>query len=168
MRTLPKHITIPNSRSYQVRITKDKIEHSLAFSWIKYGSPKNALAKAIEWRDAKLIELGMTLIRNDIRTKSLSHKKTKLPVGVTSYNRVDNRNNSNRQYLVFGVNFVKHNGMKTIKSFQVGNIETITKLQIKYAKLTAIAFRNEYEKCFRNNIMFNHEKYKDWPSVVFY
>ena len=168
MRNLPKHITIPNSNSYQVRITKNSIEYSLSFSWTEYESKKKALSAAVMWRDMKLKELGRSLVRNDLRTRVLSNKKTKLPVGITRYYRTDKRRQNRPQYMVFGVNYIKSDGHNTSKSFQVGNIENITKAQIKHAELTATAFRKEYENCFKNNKIFNTDKYLNWPEIILY
>ena len=164
-RDLPAHITIPNWSAYQIRIVRDGIEHSASFSWAQYAGESGALEAAVEWRDAKLEELGQRQIL--LRDKPLRHKKSGCPAGITAYFRVDRRREGHPQYLTYGVNYIQDGKART-KSFQVGNIEIISQLDKEHAALSAMAFRDEYVWCRHSGVAFQPNRYNNWRVEKMY
>lgn len=165
-RSLPAHVTIPNWNAYQVRIVRDGVEHSKSFSWTHYAGESKALVAAVQWRDAKLAELGMPL--STLRKTPLRHKKSGCPAGITAYYRVDKRREGLPQYLTYGVNYRNSKGKACTKSFQVGHVEIISQEDKEHAALTAMAFREEYVWCRLHGVDFAPERYVSWRRETLY
>ena len=162
-RALPAHVTIPNWDSFQVRISRDGVEHSASFAWNAYSDQRAALAAAVQWRDARLAELPPAEnLKGSTRTKPLKHKTTWGQVGVTRYFRTDARKQGKPLYLTFGVNWIDHTGRRRTKSFQVGRDTEISWQDELHAANTAEAFRLEFEYCLKSGVVFNPDKYKLW------
>ena len=164
-RQLPAHITIPNWSAYQVRIVRDGVEHSESFSWKGYAGESKALEAAVLWRDATLAALGTC--ESGLRAKPLRNKKSGCPAGITAYLRTDRRREGLPQYLTFGVHY-SQSGKNRTKSFQVGNVEIISQPNKEHAALTAVAFRDDYVWCRRNNVAFCPERYVNWRHETLY
>ena len=154
-RDLPKHITETNYNSYQVRIVRDRIEYSSAFSWVIVGKSA-ALDAAVKWRDLTLALLPPPVnAKGAIRLAPAKHKKTQEPLGVTRYVTTDRRSGTPRQYLRFGVSYLDENGQNRIKAFQAGSLQQLTPDDIFHTAQTAYAFREEWEYSFLRGLPFN-------------
>lgn len=79
-----KHITEPDIRGFQVRIVRDRKEHSRYFSHKSWGNKKKSLQAAISWREQIL-----TMI-SDKKLTPIGHKSTGI-VGVSRTIRYDKR-----------------------------------------------------------------------------
>ena len=162
------NITTTNSSAYQVRITRNKVEYSLSFSWARLGKRK-AFSEALRWRDKMLAKLPPSArAKGMYRTVPASNKKTKEPVGVTRYINNDLRSSALRKYLRYSVLWHDERGAVRNKSFQAGNVELLTPAEIRHAAQTAKAFRKNWEWCHSRGLRFDPSVYDGWKDKRLY
>lgn len=162
--TVPKnkHITEPDAFGFQVRIVRRGKETSRYFSHKLWGSKIKSLQAAIAWRDQML-----TVLKGS-RTRFLKPPKNKTTTGITGVSRTikyDHR--KDKSYLCYTVFWVKDRKSKN-KTFQVGNVHTISADDELHAFRTARLFRNCYEHSIDHDIPFNEEKFAGWKKVRLY
>ncbi len=168
-RSLPDNITIPNFKSYQVRIVRGDAEYSASFAWSRYETKKHALQEAVKWRDMMLAKLPPPENgKGSFRRTAMAGKRTYGRVGITRYIRKDYRRDGDQQYLVFGVNWTDDQARQRIKQFQVGKVGNFTWENELEAALTAEAFRTHWEYAVTMNIPFDPEHYKNWRGAALY
>ena len=159
-----KHITEPDPNGFQVRVVRNKEEHSRYFSHIQWGSRKKALEGAISWRDQILAALGGA--NKNLSQKTINSRKTTTGIrGVSRSQQYDKRKDIH--YLVYSVHWNK-NGKATTKTFYVGRIGNVSADQEFHAFRTAVRFRREYEISKSENFMFHPERFKLWRENRFY
>jgi len=157
-----KHITEPDVFGFQVRIVRRGKETSRYFSHKLWGSKSKSLQAAITWRDQML-----TVLKGS-RTRFLKPPKNKTTTGVTGVSRTikyDHR--KDKSYLCYTVFWVKDRKSKN-KTFQVGNVQTITADDELHAFRTARLFRNCYEHSIDHDIPFHEDKFVGWKKVRLY
>lgn len=165
-RELPAHITIPNWDGYQVRIVREGQEYSASFAWSN-GGKRAALAEAVRWRDTMLAALPVAgNVKGQYRDQPLSNKRSWSRVGVTRYVSIDRRRAGRPVYLRFGVNWTDENGRRRVTSFWVGNVETISPADERYAATVAEAFRADWEFCRTTGRPFDPSKYRSWKECA--
>ena len=163
-RSLPPNITLLNGNTYQVRILRGSQEFSASFS----AREPDALSKAISWRDAKLALLPPASNSfGSYKSTPLKNKTSWYRVGISRYWSPSSRD-SGALYLRFGVNWMDSEGVKRVKSFQVGRQGTISAEQERHAALTAEAFRDEWEHAQCHGLAFDSAKYRDWRTTTLY
>jgi len=155
-----KHITEPDPGGFQVRIVRDRKEHSRYFSHNLWGSKAKALQGAINWRDQVMVLIG------DKKPTPVGKKSTGI-IGVSRTVQHDRRRNSDT--LVYSCHWLK-NGKRQTKTFRVGLLENVTADDEFHAFRTAVQFRKEYE--FFQDVgkgnLFAPERYKPWKNQIFY
>ncbi len=131
-----QHITTPDNKGFQVRIVRNKKEHSRYFSYKQWGSKNRALIAARNWRDQMLASLGKT--DKYITEREISSCKQTTGVrGVSIQRKYDKRKNATYlNYLVYW----RDGGKAKNKTFAVGRIENINTDQEFHAFLTASRF----------------------------
>ncbi len=157
-----KHITEPDAFGFQVRIVRRGKETSRYFSHKLWGNKAKSLQAAIAWRDQMLVVL------KGSRTRFLKPPKNKTTTGITGVSRTikyDHR--KDKSYLCYTVFWVKERKSKN-KTFQVGNVETITADDELHAFRTARLFRHCYEHSIDHDIPFNDAKFAGWKKVRLY
>ncbi|MCX7089464.1 MAG: hypothetical protein NTV00_15610 [Methylococcales bacterium] len=157
-----KHITEPDAFGYQVRIVRRGKEHSRYFSHKLWGSQTKSLKAAIAWRDQMLVVL------KGSRTRFLKPPKNKTSTGVTGVSKTikyDHR--KDKSYLCYTVFWV-NNRKSCNKTFQVGNVITVTADDELHAFRTARLFRMCYEHAIDHDIPFHDEKFVGWKKVRLY
>lgn len=157
-----KHITEPDTFGYQVRIVRRGKESSRYFSHKLWGNKKKSLQAAITWRDQMLVVL------KGSRTRFLKLPKNKTTTGVTGVSRTikyDHR--KNKSYLCYTVFWVK-NRKSCNKTFQVGNIDTVTADEEFHAFRTARLFRSCYEYAIDYDVAFDDQKFVGWKKIRLY
>ncbi len=159
-----KHITEPDPKGFQVRIVRNKKEHSRYFSHKQWGSRVKALNGARNWRDQMLVSLGKVSKYLPERTIT-SHKKTTGIRGVSRSVQYDKRRDS--YSLVYSVHWRK-SGKAHTKTFHVGLVGSVSADEEFHAFRTAVQFRREYEISVAENGSFSPESYKLWRKNRFY
>jgi len=157
-----KHITEPDTFGFQVRIVRRGKENSRYFSHKLWGSKGKSLKAAIAWRDQMLVVL------KGSRMRFLKPPKNKTTTGLTGVSRTikyDNR--KDKSYLCYTVFWVKDN-KSCNKTFQVGNIETLTADEELHAFRTAKLFRNCYEHSIDHDLQFDDSKFTGWKKMRLY
>ncbi|MEQ1559691.1 MAG: hypothetical protein ABL933_12235 [Methyloglobulus sp.] len=157
-----KHITEPDVFGYQVRIVRRGKESSRYFSHKLWGSKVKSLNAAITWRDQMLVAL------KGSRTRFLKPPKNKTTTGITGVSRTikfDHR--KNKSYLCYTVFWVC-DGKARNKTFQVGNVETVTADAELHAFRTARLFRSCYEHAIDNDLPFHDEEFVGWKKMRAY
>ena len=157
-----KHVTEPDVFGFQVRIIRRGKESSRYFSHKLWGNKNKSLYAAISWRDQMLVSL------KGSKTRFLKLPKNKTSTGVTGVTRTikyDNR--KDKSYLCYTVFWVS-NGICRNKSFQVGNVETVTVDEELHAFRTAKLFRICYEVSIDNDIEFRDDKFVGWKKIRLY
>ena len=157
-----KHITEPDTFGFQVRIVRRGKESSRYFSHKLWGNKSKSLKAAIAWRDQMLIVL------KGSRTRFLKPPKNKTTTGITGVSRTikyDQR--KDKSYLCYTVFWVKDHKSRN-KTFQVGNIETVTADDEFHAFRTAKLFRSCYEHSIDNDLQFNDDKFRGWKKLRLY
>ncbi|WP_022946977.1 hypothetical protein [Methylohalobius crimeensis] len=157
-----KHITEPDPFGYQVRIVRRSVEHSRYFSHKLWGGKKKSLQAAIRWRDQMLV------ILKGSRTRFMKTPCNKLSTGVTGVSRTikyDKR--KDKSYLCYTVFWIR-DGKPRNKTFQVGNIKTVTADQELHAFRTAVMFRKAYEYAIDNDLQFDENLFKNWRNIRLY
>ncbi len=159
-----KHITEPDPKGFQVRIVRNKKEHSRYFSHNQWGSRAKALIRARSWRDQMLSSLGK--INANLSKKTVcSTKRTTGIRGVSRSVQYDKRRDSH--YLVYSVHWRKL-GKAHTKTFYVGLMGKVTADEEFHAFRTAARFRREYEWSQENNTTIYPERYKLWRTSRLY
>jgi hypothetical protein len=153
-----KHITEPSSAGFQVRIVRDRKEHSRYFAHKLWGSKAKSLKGAINWRDQTLVLIG------DKKPTPVGKKSTGI-VGVTRTVQFCKGVHA----LVYSCHWRRNNKGHT-KAFQVGVVHKVTADQEFHAFRTAVQFRKEYEffKDTGKEHLFSPEKYKLWRTEKMY
>ncbi len=157
-----KHITEPDEFGYQVRIVRRGKESSRYFSHKLWGNRTKSLQAAITWRDQMLVVL------KGSKTRFLKPPKNKTTTGLTGVSRTikyDHR--KDKSYLCYTVFWV-HDGKSRNKTFQVGNVETVTADSELHAFRTARLFRNCYEHSIDHDLAFSDEKFAGWKKKRLY
>ncbi|NOQ17452.1 MAG: hypothetical protein GQ581_10375 [Methyloprofundus sp.] len=157
-----KHITEPDAFGYQVRIVRRGKESSRYFSHKLWGGRSKSLAAAITWRDQMLVAL------KGSRTRFLKPPKNKTTTGLTGVSRTikyDKR--KDKSYLCYTVFWVCDRKSKN-KTFQVGNIETISPDDELHAFRTARIFRSCYEYSIDNDAPFDESLFAGWKKKRLY
>ncbi len=158
-----KNISQPYPTAFQVRIVKERKERSRLFSFSHWGGKKKALQAAQSWRDQLYVLLDIKANRKSCVPKN------NLSTGIQGISKriyTDKRRATDRQYLVYSVNWNDVTGKKRNKTFQVGNVEDYEDQLDKLAFETAKEFRKEYEKHWDNNTLgkFDTKKYLGWKD----
>ncbi len=157
-----KHITEPDEFGYQVRIVRRGKESSRYFSHKLWGNRSKSLQAAITWRDQMLVVL------KGSKTRFLKPPKNKTTTGLTGVSRTikyDHR--KDKSYLCYTVFWVK-DGKSRNKTFQVGNIETVTADSELHAFRTARLFRSCYEHAIDNDLPFDDSRFAGWKKKRLY
>lgn len=157
-----KHITEPDSFGYQVRIVRRGKESSRYFSHKLWGTKSKSLLAAIAWRDQMLVVL------KGSRTRFLSPPKNKTTTGVTGVSRTikyDHR--KDKSYLCYTVFWVKDRKSRN-KTFQVGNVVSLTADDELHAFRTARLFRSCYEHAIDHDLEFDETKFVGWKKLRLY
>lgn len=157
-----KHITEPDAFGYQVRIVRRGKENSRYFSHKLWGGRSKSLKAAITWRDQMLVVL------KGSKTRFLKPPKNKTTTGVTGVSRTikyDHR--KDKSYLCYTVFWVK-NRKSCNKTFQVGNVQTVTADDELHAFRTARLFRMCYEHSIDHDLPFHEEKFSGWKKTRVY
>ncbi|RLA19210.1 MAG: hypothetical protein DRQ62_12225 [Gammaproteobacteria bacterium] len=157
-----KHITEPDPFGFQVRIVRRGKESSRYFSHKLWGSKCKSIKAAIAWRDQML-----TVLKGS-KTRFLKPPKNKTTTGLTGVSRTikyDRR--KDKSYLCYTVFWVC-NGKSKNKTFQVGNVETITADDELHAFRTARLFRSFYEYAIDNDLPFNDDQFAGWKKKRLY
>ncbi|MCF6251712.1 MAG: hypothetical protein L3J75_10675 [Methylococcaceae bacterium] len=157
-----KHITEPDVFGYQVRIVRRGKESSRYFSHKLWGNKSKSLQAAIAWRDQMLVVL------KGSRTRFLKPPKNKTTTGVTGVSRTikyDHR--KDKSYLCYTVFWVKDRKSRN-KTFQVGNVETVTADDELHAFRTARIFRSCYEHSIDHDLQFDESKFAGWKKLRIY
>lgn len=157
-----KHITEPDVFGYQVRIVRRGKESSRYFSHKLWGNKGKSLKAAMAWRDQMLATL------KGSQSRFLKVPKNKTTTGVTGVSRTikfDHR--KNKSYLVYTVFWV-HHGKSKNKTFQVGNVETVTADDDFHAFRTSRMFRLSYEYAIDNDLEFDSGKFDNWKKRRIY
>ena len=157
-----KHITEPDAFGYQVRIVRRGKESSRYFSHKLWGNKNKSLQAAITWRDQMLVVLKCS------RTRFLKPPKNKTTTGVTGVSRTikyDHR--KDKSYLCYTVFWVKDRKSRN-KTFQVGNVETVTADDELHAFRTAKLFRSCYEHSIDHDLQFDDQKFTGWKKLRLY
>ncbi len=157
-----KHITEPDAFGYQVRIVRRGKENSRYFSHKLWGSRNKSIAAAIAWRDQMLVVL------KGSRTRFLKPPKNKTTTGLTGVSRTikyDRR--KDKSYLCYTVFWVCNKKSKN-KTFQVGNIESITADNELHAFRTARLFRSYYEYAIDHDLQFDDSLFAGWKKKRLY
>lgn len=159
-----RHITSPDRKGFQVRIVRNKKEHSRYFSHAQWGGKQKALIGARSWRDQMLVALGTTNKYLSER-KIFSNKKTTGIRGVSRSVQRDKRNGA--YYVVYNVHWYKM-GKATSKTFHVGREDKVSADQEFHAFRTAVQFRREYELHKAGGIEFSPDDFKQWKTIRIY
>lgn len=157
-----KHITEPDMFGYQVRIVRRGKESSRYFSHKLWGNRMKSLQAAITWRDQMLVVL------KGSRMRFLKPPKNKTTTGVTGVSRTikyDNR--KDKRYLCYTVFWVKDKKSRN-KTFQVGNVETVTADNELHAFRTAKLFRSCYEYAIDHDLKFDDNVFAGWKKTRIY
>lgn len=157
-----KHITEPDPFGFQVRIVRRGKENSRYFSHKLWGSKNKSIKAAIAWRDQMLIVL------KGSKTRFLKPPKNKTTTGLTGVSRTikfDRR--KDKSYLCYTVFWVC-NGKSKNKTFQVGNVESITADDELHAFRTARLFRSCYEYAIDNDLTFDDSQFAGWKKKRIY
>lgn len=157
-----KHITEPDAFGFQVRIVRRGKETSRYFSHKLWGGKSKSLKAAITWRDQMLVVL------KGSRTRFLQPPRNKTTTGVTGVSRTvkfDSR--KDKRYLCYTVFWVK-NGKSRNKTFQVGNVQSVTADAELHAFRTARLFRSCYEYAIDNDAEFDDTRFTDWKRLRLY
>ena len=157
-----KHITEPDKFGYQVRIVRRGKESSRYFSHKLWGGKTKSLKAAIAWRDQMLVAL------KGSKTRFLKPPKNKTTTGITGVSRTikfDHR--KDKSYLCYTVFWVD-NGKSRNKTFQVGNVESLTADDELHAFRTARLFRSCYEHAIDNDLQFHEEVFAGWKKLRVY
>jgi len=159
-----KHITSPSSKGFQVRIVRNKKEHSRYFSHTQWGSKQKALIRARNWRDEMLVSLGSVNKYLPVKKVS-SNKKTTGIRGVSKSVQYDKRRGAH--CLVYSVHWRKDEKAKT-KNFYVGTVGNVSADEEFHAFRTAVQFRREYEISKAEGVLFCPAGFKAWKKVRLY
>lgn len=160
--TKHKHITTPDLFGYQVRIVRRGKESSRYFSHKLWGNKQKSMAAAIAWRDQMLIVLKGSKIR------FLQPPKNKTTTGITGVSRtIKHDRRKDKSYLCYTVFWV-YQGKSKNKTFQVGNVETISSDEELHAFRTARLFRSIYEYAIDNDKSFDESLFKGWKKRRIY
>lgn len=157
-----KHITEPDPFGFQVRVVRRGIEHSRYFSHKLWGGKKKSLQAAIRWRDQMLV------ILKGSRTRFMKTPCNKISTGVTGVSRTikyDKR--KDKSYLCYTVFWIKDDKPRN-KTFQVGNVKTVTADQELHAFRTAVLFRKSYEYAIDNDLNFDEALFRHWRNNRLY
>jgi hypothetical protein len=157
-----KHITAPDPFGFQVRIVRRGVEHSRYFSHKLWGGKKKSLKAAIRWRDQML-----TVLKGS-QSRFMKTPCNKITTGITGVSRTikyDKR--KDKSYLCYTVFWIK-DGKPRNKTFQVGNIKTVTADQELHAFRTAVLFRKAYEYAIDNDRSFDDSLFKNWKNQRLY
>ena len=100
-----------------------------------------------------------------LRTCPQSNKQSGLPVGVTRY--VETRQDQKKAYVIYSASW-SSSGVKHVRKFYAGRADDLTRAQERHAKLTAIAFREEYERCRAESRRMALRRWMNWREEVLY
>ncbi len=159
-----RHITAPDPKGFQVRIVRNKKEHSRYFSHQQWGSKQKALNGARNWRDQMLVSLGGPN-RYLPERAVFSNKRTTGIRGVSRSIQYDKRNDTH--YLVYSVHWRK-SGKAHTKTFYVGRADKVNADEEFHAFRTAVRFRREYELSKADAAPFYPERFKEWRNKRLY
>ena len=159
-----RHITSPDPKGFQVRIVRNKKEHSRYFAHRQWGSKQKALIGARNWRDQMLVSLGSENKYLPER-KIFTNKKTTGIRGVSRSVQLDKRNGVN--YVVYSVHWRRAEKAST-KTFYVGRANEVSADQEFHAFRTAVQFRREYELYKSEDVAFNPDGFKQWKIERLY
>ncbi|ESS66584.1 hypothetical protein MGMO_184c00050 [Methyloglobulus morosus KoM1] len=157
-----KHITEPDKFGYQVRIVRRGKESSRYFSHKLWGGKTKSLKAAIAWRDQMLVAL------KGSKTRFLKPPKNKTTTGVTGVSRTIKYDlRKDKSYLCYTVFWVD-NGKSRNKTFQVGNVASVTADDDLHTFRTARLFRSCYEYAIDNDLPFNDGMFVAWKKRRIY
>lgn len=155
------HISQPDKNGLQVRITRRKIMYSRYFAFKTWGGPAATRAAARFDRDDKLNHM----VGKQIRFVNASKNESTGVTGISRCVRHDKR--KDKSYMTFSV-FWKLNGKNKTRTFQAGNVDSITDDDEAHAFRTAMHFRKNYEYCIDHNKFFNDLAYTQWQTKKLY
>jgi hypothetical protein len=153
-----KHITEPDKFGYQVRIVRRGKEYSRYFSHKLWGGKAKSLKAAIAWRDQMLVAL------KGSKARFLKPPKNKTTTGITGVSRtIKHDHRKDKSYLCYTVFWVD-NGKSRNKTFQVGNVGSVTADGELHAFRTARLFRSCYEHAIDNDLPFHDDVFAGWKQ----
>lgn len=156
------HITTVGN-GFQVRVVRNKKEHSRYFSFSAWGTEAKAMTAAINWREQVEALVGRSKPRS---SRPVGQKSTGI-IGVTRRINYDKR--CNHKALVYSCHW-RLNGNAHNKTFYVGPVDKISADDEFHAFRTAVLFRKEYD-FYRElglEALFNPDKYQGWRNKRFY
>jgi hypothetical protein len=157
-----KHITEPDTFGFQVRIVRRGKESSRYFSHKLWGNKRKSLTAAITWRDQMLVVL------KGSRMRFLKPPKNKTTTGITGVSRtVKYDHRKDKSYLCYTVFWVKDRKSRN-KTFQVGNVDSVTADNELHAFRTARLFRSCYEHAIDHDLPFDDTKFTGWKNIRLY
>lgn len=151
------------------RIRRGRRSFTKHFPVSKYTGDEAALSAATTWVDAKLRQLPPPAnCLGSIRKKTLSHKRSGEPVGVSRTVALNPANPSYEGSLRFLVNWNDATGKPRIKTFVAGPVAKMTSDREAHAHKSALAFRTAYEKSRQMGVPFNPDPFKHWRASRVY
>lgn len=157
MSKVAKNITEPYDDVFQVRVRRNSVISSKCFSAKDHETREKALEKAIEWRNAIIVQKGEI---------DRVGKETK-PNNSTGIHGVSSRlkkAKGRRTYLIHVAHYKNRAGEHKNKSFTVGNIDKISQHDVTRALKVCILFRKQYEQSKELGIDFIENEFKNWKS----
>lgn len=157
-----KHITEPDKFGYQVRFMRRLVRYSKYFSFNQYGGRGKALSAAIAWRDETLRNI-----------KASGKRAVKIPrntttTGITGVSRrIKSNHGRTKRYLCYTA-FLVNNGKSSVRSLQVGNLDTISADDELHAFRTARLFRYLYELSIDEGVAFDPSIFRGWKKKRLY
>lgn len=159
-----KQITEPDPKGFQVRIVRNKKEHSRYFAHNQWGGRTKALDRARSWRDQMLVSLGK--VNASLSDKTINSRKRTTGIrGVSRSMQYDKRRDF--YYLVYSVHWRKE-GKAHTKTFYVGELDKVSADQEFHAFRTAARFRREYEISHEYGESIHPERFKKWKTCKLY
>lgn len=151
------------------RIRRGRRSFTKHFRLSKYPGHEAALTAARSWVDTQRRELpppanGL----GSVRKKTLSHKRTGEPVGVSRTVALNPSNPNCKGSLRFLVNWSDSNGKARIKTFVAGPVAKMTPEREEHAHKSALAFRATYEKNRQAGIPFDPAPFDQWRAMRLY
>lgn len=156
------NITMPDPHGFQVRLVRMGVEYSRYFSIKVWGGKKKALEAAQNWRDLKRASLP----KHKPYLNDTPANKTTGVNGISKIVHLDRRRGT--KTLRYQVSYLNQERKPTVRTFQVGRIESVTADDDLHAFRTAVMFRKEYEFARAVEADFHPERFKDWKQERLY
>lgn len=162
--TLPDRrlITELDSFGYQVRFMRRLVRYNKYFSFNQYGGRGKALSAAIAWRDETLRDIKAS------GKRAVNTPRNTTTTGITGVSRrIKSNHGRPKRYLCYTVFWV-NNGKSSVRSFQVGNLDTISADDELHAFRTARLFRYLYELSIDEGMTFDPLVFRGWKKKRLY